>query len=76
MFKTLALCALAVAAIALSACAGRDPELIDTVQAQDQTASCTQIRAEIQANNIKIKRLAVESQQVVRIEAEAADGWF
>jgi len=46
--------------LAVAACAGRDPELIATVQPWDQTASCTQIRAEIEANNVKVKELADE----------------
>jgi hypothetical protein len=46
--------------LAVAACAGRDPEPIATVQPWDQTASCTQIRAEIEANNVKIKELADE----------------
>ena len=44
----------------LGACAGRDPEAIQTVQPWDAQASCAQIRAEIEANNIKIKALADE----------------
>lgn len=50
----------ACVAAVLGACAGRDPETIQTVQAWDAQASCTQIRAEIEANNIKIKSLADE----------------
>ncbi len=46
--------------LAMAACAGRDPEPIATVQPWDQTASCTQIRAEIEANNLKVKELADE----------------
>ena len=44
----------------LAACAGRDPQPIATVQAQDTYADCTQIRAEIEANNVKAKQLADE----------------
>ena len=50
----------AILGIALAACAGRDPQPIATVQPQDQTASCTQLTAEIQANNIKVQELADE----------------
>lgn len=50
----------ALVAIALGACAGRDPQPVATVQATDQFASCTQIQAEIEANNIKVKQLADE----------------
>jgi len=46
--------------VTLASCAGRDPEAIATVQPWDQTASCTQLRAEIEANNIKITELAGE----------------
>ena len=48
------------AGLALSACAGRDPQPIATVQAQDTYADCTQIRAEIEANNVKLKQLSDE----------------
>jgi hypothetical protein len=47
--------------LALSACAGRDPQPIATVQAQDAYSDCTMIRAEIEANNQKAKQLADES---------------
>src|SRR5437016_3347370 len=47
-------------ALALGACAGRDPQPIATVQPQDSTASCVQITAEIQANNIRVQELADE----------------
>ena len=50
---------LAMAAL-LGACAGRDPQLIATVQPQDQTANCAQITAEIEGNNIRVKELADE----------------
>jgi hypothetical protein len=50
----------ALCALILGACAGRDPEPIQTVQPWDAQASCTQIRAEIEANNIKLKNLADE----------------
>lgn len=48
------------AGLALSACAGRDPQPIATVQVQDAYADCTMIRAEIEANNQKAKQLADE----------------
>jgi hypothetical protein len=50
----------ALCAAALCACAGRDPQPIATVQPQDQMASCTQLTAEIQANNIRVTELADE----------------
>jgi hypothetical protein len=50
----------AVCAIALGACAGRDPQMIATVQPQDQTANCNQLTAEIKANDLKFAELANE----------------
>jgi hypothetical protein len=44
----------------LAACAGRDPQPIATVQAQDSSSSCAMIAAEVQANNIKVRELADE----------------
>src|SRR5262245_23297128 len=58
--------------IAVAACAGRDPQPIATVQPQDQTASCTQITAEIQANNIKVQELADE--QGLKVAQNVAAG--
>ena len=46
--------------VALASCAGRDPQPIATVQAQDRYADCDMIRAEIEANNVKVKELADE----------------
>jgi hypothetical protein len=46
--------------LALSACAGRDPAPIASVQPQDMYSDCTMIRAEIEANNAKTKELADE----------------
>lgn len=48
------------AGLVLSACAGRDPQPIATVQPQDQYADCTMIRAEIEANNAKVTELSNE----------------
>ena len=47
-------------ALALSACAGRDPQPIASVQPQDAYSDCTMIRAEIEANNAKASQLANE----------------
>ena len=44
----------------LGACAGRSPDPVAVVQAHDQSMSCTQIYAEVQANNAEIQRLAKE----------------
>ena len=49
--------ALAIA-LAVTACAGRDPAPVASVQAQDVYADCTM--AEIEANNAKTKELADE----------------
>ena len=46
--------------LALSACAGRDPQPIASVQPQDAYSDCTMIRAEIEANNAKATQLANE----------------
>jgi hypothetical protein len=54
LFSTLAV------GLALSACAGRDPAPIASVQPQDMYSDCTMIRAEIEANNAKTKELADE----------------
>src|SRR6266568_2914445 len=51
---------MAIGAVALGACAGRDPQPIATVQVQDNAANCLQIRAEIEANNAKVRQLANE----------------
>jgi len=44
----------------LGACAGREPDPVDVVQAHDANMSCMQIRAEVAANNAKVERLAKE----------------
>ena len=63
---------LIASAALLAACAGRDPQPIATVQPQDQTASCTQLTAEIQANNIKVQELADE--QGLKVAQNVAAG--
>jgi hypothetical protein len=62
----------AVFAATLGACAGRDPQPIATVQATDTYASCTQIYAEIQANNIRVQELADE--QGLKVAQNVAAG--
>ena len=52
-------CAAFTAAI-LSACAGRAPQPVATVQPQDQMLNCTAIFAEIQSNNTRIQELGRE----------------
>ncbi len=59
-------------ALALCGCAGRDPQVISTVQPQDQTSDCAMISAEIQANNMKIKELADE--QGIKVSQNVAAG--
>ncbi len=59
MFLRRVLILLFFAAI-LGACAGRSPDPVAVVQAHDQSMSCTQIYAEVQANNAEIQRLAKE----------------
>jgi hypothetical protein len=49
-----------IVGLALSACAGRDPQPMATVQMQDAYSDCTMIRAEIEGNNQKAKQLADE----------------
>jgi hypothetical protein len=46
--------------LALTACAGRDPQPVATVQPQDTSSDCAMITAEIEANNVKFKELADE----------------
>jgi hypothetical protein len=58
--------------LALSACAGRDPQPIVTVQPQDAYSDCTMIRAEIEGNNIKAKQLADE--QGLKVAQNVAAG--
>src|SRR5580698_5472849 len=53
-------CSMVAVGTVLSACAGRDPQPIASVQVQDAYADCTMIRAEIEANNAKAKELADE----------------
>src|ERR1044071_4492662 len=45
---------------AVCACAGRDPQPVASVQAQDVYSDCTMIRAEIEANNKRAQELANE----------------
>ena len=62
----------AMLGIALVGCAGRDAQPIATVQAQDTVADCTMIRAEIEANNIKVRELADE--QGLKVAQNVAAG--
>jgi hypothetical protein len=49
------------AAVALTACAGRDPQFIPAVQPMDAMATCDTITAEIYSNNQRIVMLQKES---------------
>ncbi len=62
---------ISVAAL-VGACAGRAPQPVATVQAQDVQANCTMIRAEIEANNIKVQELA--SEQGVKVAQNVVTG--
>jgi hypothetical protein len=75
--------ALVLACGVVAGCAGRDPQPIPLVQSTDATASCAQLRAEIQANNIRAQELADEKGvKVAQNVAAAAVGliiwpvWF
>ena len=52
-------------AVMLAACAGRSPEPVSIIQAQDQTIGCAAITAEVEANNLRITELAAEHGQKV-----------
>jgi hypothetical protein len=45
----------------LAACAGRDPQMIATVQPQDMTSDCAAIYAQINANTERLASLNKES---------------
>jgi hypothetical protein len=47
-------------AIACGACAGRAPNPVAVVQAQDRNMDCAAILAEVQANNQRVQELATE----------------
>lgn len=63
---------MAIACLAVMGCAGRDPQMVATVQPQDSAASCAQLTAEIQANNGRIQELADE--QGLKIAQNVAAG--
>jgi hypothetical protein len=60
------------AGVALSSCAGRDPQLVSTVQPQDAYSDCAMIRAEIDGNNQKAQELANE--QGMKVAQNVAAG--
>lgn len=61
-----------MSALALAGCAGRDAAQIASVQPQDVNSSCTMIRAEIEANNVRAAQLANE--QGLKIAQNVAAG--
>jgi uncharacterized protein YcfL len=52
-----------MAAAVLAGCAGRSPQPVAVVQAQDAHTDCNAIMAEVQANNLQVQALAVEEGQ-------------
>src|SRR5437868_13050287 len=50
-----------IAAATLAGCAGRAPQPVAVVQAQDHFMDCPAIQAEVMANNAKVQQLASES---------------
>ena len=59
-------------AVAVSACVGRDPQPVASVQAQDVYSDCTMIRAEIEANNKRAQELSNE--QGLKVAQNVAAG--
>jgi hypothetical protein len=51
---------LGMVVLALAGCAGRAPQPVAVVQAQDRYMDCDAILAEVQANNVKVQELAGE----------------
>ncbi len=52
--------AILLAALALGACAGRSPSPVAVVQPADRSLDCTQVAAEVQANDAKVAALGRE----------------
>ena len=63
--------AVAIAGVVVG-CAGHAPQPVATVQPQDSTSTCTMIRAEIEANNIKVTELG--SEQGLKVAQNVAAG--
>lgn len=53
------------AALLAVGCAGRSPQLVQTVQPQDRSMECSAITAEVQSNNSQITTLSGEEGQKV-----------
>jgi hypothetical protein len=63
--------------MALVACAGRAPQPVAVVQAQDRYTDCAAIAAEVQANNQKVQELASdEGAKVAQNVAAGVAGLF
>ena len=61
----------------LTACAGRSPDPVALVQAQDTSASCTAIQAELAANTTKISELGKDQgKKVAQNVAAGVAGLF
>ena len=66
-----------VLASGLAACAGRAPQPVSVVQAQDRYMDCSAVLAEVQANNRKIQDLSSEEgSKVAQNVAAGAAGLF
>jgi hypothetical protein len=75
--KDLRLGAVLTAALVLTACAGRSPDPVALVQAQDTSASCTAIQAELAANTTKISELGKDQgKKVAQNVAAGVAGLF
>ena len=57
---------------AVAGCAGRAPEPVAVVQAQDRYSDCAAVTAEIEANNQKVRELA--SEQGLKVGQNVAAG--
>ena len=58
--RKFALAATAAATLMVTACAGRTPAPVQTVQLKDQTMDCTAINAEIAGDTVKVADLSKE----------------
>lgn len=77
MRKQKSIASVAAMAMMLACCAGRTPNPVQTVQATDHDLSCTQIQAEIKANNDQIISLSgEEGEKLTQNMAIGAAGIF
>ena len=69
--------AVAIALLVLSACAGRAPQPVDTVQNTDNTLTCEVITAEVARNNSNLQELGRQKgQKVAQNVAAGVAGLF